>query len=83
MWMNAWSARRELVRWLAANGQPEMSDIVKHYSTFPFAVRSDALEVINIWRNISVNGQKEQIDRFLSEIDQRFAGVGLVARIGH
>ncbi len=64
------------MRWLAVNGQPEMSDIVKHYSTFPFAVRSDALEVINIWRNISVKGQKEQIDRFLSEIDQRFAGVG-------
>ena len=55
----------ELVSWLAANGQPEMSKIVKHYSTFPFGVRSDALEVINIWRNISVKGHKEQIDRFL------------------
>ena len=70
------AARCELVGWLAANGQPEMSKIVKHYSTFPFGVRSDALEVINIWRNISVKGQKEQIDRFLSEIDQRFAGAG-------
>jgi len=70
------AARRELVSWLAANGQPEMSKIVKHYSTFPFGVRSDVLEVVNIWRNISVKGQKEQIDRFLSEIDQRFAGVG-------
>jgi hypothetical protein len=69
-------ARYELVGWLAANGQPEMSKIVKHYSTFPFGVRSDALEVISIWRNISVKGQKEQIDRFLSEIDQRFAGAG-------
>ncbi|HKI20243.1 MAG TPA: hypothetical protein VKA15_20300, partial [Isosphaeraceae bacterium] len=29
------AARRELVSWLAANGQPEMSKIVKHYSTFP------------------------------------------------
>ena len=62
--------------WLAANGQSEMSKIVKHYSTFPFDVRSDVLDVINIWRNISVNGQKEEIDRFLSEIDQRFAGAG-------
>ena len=53
-----------------------MSKIVKHYSTLPFGVRSDALEVINIWRNISVKGQKEQIDRFLREIDQRFAGAG-------
>ena len=70
------AARCELVGWLAANGQPEMSKIVKHYSTFPFGVRSDALEVINIWRNISVKGQKEQIDRFLREIDQRFAGAG-------
>jgi hypothetical protein len=70
------AARRELARWLVANGQPEMSDIVEHYSTFPFAVRSNALEVIQVWRNISVHGQKEQIDRFLSEIDQRFAGVG-------
>ena len=70
------AARCELVGWLAANGQPEMSKMVKHYSTFPFGVRSDALEVINIWRNISVKGQKEQIDRFLSEIDQRFAGAG-------
>jgi hypothetical protein len=53
-----------------------MSKIVKHYSTFPFGVRSDALEVINVWRNISVKGKKEQIDRFLSEIDQRFVGIG-------
>ena len=70
------AARRELVDWLAANGQPEMSKIVTHYSTFPFGVRSDALEVINIWRNISVKGHKEQIDRFLNQIDQRFAGAG-------
>jgi hypothetical protein len=71
------AARCELVDWLAANGQPpQMSKIVKHYSTFPFGVRSDALEVINIWRNVSVKGQKEAIDRFLSEIDQRFAGAG-------
>ena len=70
------AARRELVGWLGANGQPEMSKSVKHYSTFPFDVRSDALEVINIWRKISVEGQEKQIDQFLSEIDQRFAGVG-------
>jgi hypothetical protein len=70
------AARRELVGWLAAKGQPEMSKIVKHYSTFPFGVRSDALEVINVWRSISVKGQKEQIDRFVSEIGQRFAGAG-------
>jgi hypothetical protein len=70
------AARRELAGWLASNGQPEMSKIVKHYSTFPFDVRSDALEVINIWRKISVEGQKEQIDQFLSEIDQRFAALG-------
>ncbi len=68
------AARRELAGWLAANGQPEMSKIVKHYSTFPFDVRSDALEVTRIWRRITVEGQKEQIDQFLSEIDQRFAG---------
>ena len=70
------AARRELVGWLAANGQPEMSRIIKHYSTFPFDVRSDALEVINIWRRISVEGQKERIDQFLSEIGERFVGVG-------
>jgi hypothetical protein len=70
------AARRELVSWLAANDQAEMSKIVKHYSTFPFSVRSNPLEVINIWRNISVRGQKEQIDRFLGEVDQRFAGMG-------
>jgi hypothetical protein len=72
------AARRELVGWLVANGQPEMSRIVKHYSTFPFDVKSEPLEVINIWRKVSVEGQKEQIDRFLSEIDQRFVGVGWV-----
>ena len=70
------TARRELVDWLATNGQPEMSKIVKHYSTFPFDLRSDALEIINIWRKISVEGQEKQIEKFLSEIDQRFAGVG-------
>jgi hypothetical protein len=70
------SARRELMSWLAAHGQPGMSAIVKHYSAFPFGVRSGPMEVINIWRNIAVKGQKEQIDRFLSEVDQRFAGTG-------
>jgi hypothetical protein len=52
------AARRELVSWLAANGQPEITKVVKHYSTFPFDVRSDPIEVIEIWRRISVKGEK-------------------------
>jgi hypothetical protein len=64
------------VSWLSANGQAEMSKIVKHYSTFPFSVRSDPLEIINIWRTISVRGQREQIDQFLAEVDQRLAVMG-------
>src|SRR5262249_46327589 len=47
-----------------------------HYSTFPFGVRSDPLEVIRIWRSISVNGQEGQIDGFLNETDKRFAAAG-------
>ncbi|MCI0460406.1 MAG: hypothetical protein L0Z62_25925 [Gemmataceae bacterium] len=70
------AARRELVEWLAAHGQPEMAKVVQHFSSFPFGVRSDALEVINIWRNVLVKGRQDQIDRFLSEVEQRFEGLG-------
>lgn len=70
------AARRALAEWVAGHGQPDMAAVVRHFSAFPFGVRSDALEVINIWRHVLVKGQKEQIDGFLSEVGQRFEALG-------
>jgi hypothetical protein len=70
------AARQDLVRWLTEHGQPEMAGVVRHFSAFPFGVRSEALEVINIWRHVLVTGQKEQIDRFLTEVGGRFEALG-------
>jgi hypothetical protein len=70
------AARRELMKWLADHGQPETAALVKHFQTFPFSARSDALEVINIWRRWLVKGQKRQIDKFLDKVGQRFAALG-------
>jgi hypothetical protein len=71
------AARRALVDWLTAHGQADMAATVKHFSSFPFGVRSDALEVINIWRHVLVKGrQAEQIDRFLEEVGKRFEALG-------
>jgi hypothetical protein len=70
------AARRTLAEWLAEHGQADMAATVRHFSTFPFGVRSDVIEVINIWRQVLVNGQKEQLDRFLDEIGKRFEGLG-------
>jgi hypothetical protein len=36
----------------------------------------DALQVIDIWRHVLVKGQREQIDRFLGEVGQRFGVLG-------
>ncbi len=70
------AARRQLVEWLVEHGQPDMARVVQHFSTFPFGVRSDALEVINSWRHVLIKGQKDQIERFLQEVGQRFEGLG-------
>ncbi len=70
------TARRQLFEWLVGRGQADMAKVVKRFSAFPFGVQSDALEVINIWRQILVKGQKEQIDRFLSEVGKRFEALG-------
>jgi hypothetical protein len=39
-------------------------------------VRSNGMEVVDIWRHVLVKGQKEQIDRFLGEVERRFEAVG-------
>ncbi len=70
------AARCDLARWLLEHGQSETAAAVKHFSAFPFGVRSDALEVINIWRHVVVKGQKEEIDRFLDRVEQRFKALG-------
>jgi len=70
------AARRDLAKWLVDHGQPETAAAVKHYSAFPFGVRSDLLEVINIWRRVLVEGREEPLDRFFEEIEKRFAGLG-------
>jgi hypothetical protein len=58
------------------HGQLDTARIVKHFSKFPFGVKSDPLEIINIWRHVLVQGQEHCIDRFLHEIGQRFEGLG-------
>jgi hypothetical protein len=70
------AARRDLAGWLTAHGQPETAKLVRHYSAFPFGVRSDILDVINVWRNLLIKGQKEQVDRLLNELEQRFSALG-------
>ncbi|CAN5434971.1 hypothetical protein BH10PLA2_BH10PLA2_36730 [soil metagenome] len=70
------TAREALIQWLAAHSQPEMARIVKHFSTFPFGIKSDALEVINIWRQVMIKGQREQIDRVLDDAGRRFERIG-------
>jgi hypothetical protein len=69
-------ARRDLAAWLASQSQPEMAAVTRHYSAFPFGVKSDALEVINIWRKVLVKGEKDAIDRFLGEAQRRFEELG-------
>jgi hypothetical protein len=69
-------ARRELVTWLTEHDQPRMAKVVNRLQAFPFGVRSDAIEVINGWRHVLVSGEKEQIDRFLEQVGQRFEGLG-------
>src|SRR5439155_1691907 len=39
------AARRHLIDWLLTHGQPEMAQIVRHFSSFPFGARTDALDV--------------------------------------
>jgi hypothetical protein len=70
------TARRQLVEWLEAHGQPEMAVTVRHFFQFPFGSRADALGIINIWRHVLVKGPKEQIDRFMAEVGKRFEGLG-------
>jgi hypothetical protein len=70
------AARRALAEWLAKHGQSEMAAVVRHFFAFPFGVRSDALEVINTWRNVRVQGPKGQIQRFLTEVSKRFEALG-------
>jgi hypothetical protein len=71
------AARRALVDWLTAHGQADMAGTVRYFSAFPFGVRSDFLEVINIWRHVLVKGrQAEQIDRFLDEAGKKFESLG-------
>jgi hypothetical protein len=70
------AARKGLVGWLEKHDQPEMAAIVRRFFKFPLGFRSDALEVINTWRNLLVKGAKEQIDRFLPEVGSRFERLG-------
>jgi hypothetical protein len=70
------AARHALIKWLAEQGQPEMAAVAEHFSRFPFNVGADPLDVINTWRHVLVQGKKEQIDRFLSEVGQRFEVLG-------
>jgi len=72
------AARRDLAAWLASRSQPEMAAVTRHFSAFPFGVRSETLDVINIWRKILVKGERERIDRFLSETQWRFELLGWV-----
>ena len=46
------------------------------FTTFPFGLKADALEVINIWRQVLIQGQKHQIDTFLNEVQKRFESLG-------
>src|SRR5262249_26663076 len=70
------AARQQLVEWLTATGQAQMAAVVRRYFTFPLEVHADALDVVNIWRQLLVKGQKEQIDRFMDEVGKRFESLG-------
>jgi hypothetical protein len=70
------TARHQLVEWLERHDQPEMALTVRHFFKFPFAFRADALEIVNIWRQILVKGEKARIDRFLVEVGKRFEALG-------
>jgi hypothetical protein len=70
------AARRQLVEWLERNGPPEMAMTVRHFFNFPFGFRADALDIVNVWRQVLVRGQKEQLDRFMVEVERRFEALG-------
>ncbi len=65
-------ARRDLADWLTRHDQGDMAAVVRRLSSFPFGVKSDALELINSWRNVLIRGQTGQIDSFLTEVGRRF-----------
>jgi hypothetical protein len=69
-------ARRDIEKWLSNHGQSETANAVRHFSAFPFDVRSNALEIIAAWRSVLVKGQKEEIDGFLDQVKLRFEGLG-------
>jgi hypothetical protein len=75
-------ARRDLEKWLAEHGQPQTVAVVRHFQAFPFGLRSDALDVIDLWRHVLVKGSKEQIDRFLDEVGRRFEALGWTRETG-
>jgi hypothetical protein len=70
------AARRSLATWLIAHNQAETANSVKRYSNFPFGVKSDPLDVVNIWRRVVVTGEKEKVDNFVEEVKRRFDGLG-------
>jgi hypothetical protein len=70
------AARRDIANWLLDHGQLETAAAARHFSAFPFGVRSDALEVVEAWRNVLVKGPKEELDGFLDQVELRFKGLG-------
>jgi hypothetical protein len=70
------AARRDLAEWLVQHRQPEAAAAVKRFSTFPFGINSDALEVLNTWSHLLVKGEKVVIDRFLDQVEKRFKALG-------
>ena len=76
MWMNAW--RQERTCALACSKRAARDEQHRQALLHVSLCRPDRtpLKLSTSGEYISVNGQKEQIDRFLSEIDQRFAEVG-------
>jgi hypothetical protein len=69
-------ARRELTDWLATRAQENMAMVSRQYSNLPFVIRAEPMEVIDLWRKILVRGKKEEIDRFLAEVESRFKAKG-------
>src|SRR5579864_2380295 len=47
-----------------------MAEPLKHFSA------SDALDTVDTWRHVLIRGQKDQIDRFLVQVEQRFGRLG-------
>lgn len=70
------AARAALMHWLVEHSQSDMATVVRRYSSFPLGIRSDALEVINIWRHMLVKGERLQVDLFLEEVGRRFEAIG-------